>query len=66
MTDDTAAVTNRDWSPTASRCRLGGKVFRSFGKRALTPLMTSSVEADPVFRMVIKTAFEPFTRTMLV
>jgi hypothetical protein len=28
--------------------------------------MTSSVEAEPVFRMVIKTAFEPFTRTMLI
>ena len=66
MTDDTAAFTNFDWSPTASRWRLDGKVFRNFGSSALTPAMTSSVEAEPLFRMVIRTAFEPLTRTMLV
>ena len=31
----------------------------------LTPLMTSSVEAEPAFRIVISTAFLPSTRTML-
>ena len=66
MTDDIAALTNVDWSPTATRRRLRGKLSRNFGSSALTPAMTSRVEAEPVLRMVIRTAFEPSTRTMLV
>ena len=66
MTDDTAAFTNLDWSPTVTRRRLSGRVSRNFGSSALTPAITSRVEAEPVLRIVIKTAFEPSTRTMLV
>ena len=66
MTDDTADLTNNDWSPTASRRRFDGKVSRSFGSSAFTPAMTSSVEAEPDFKIVIKTAFAPSTRTILV
>ena len=43
-----------------------GSVSRSFGSSALTPSITSRVEAEPDFRIVIRTAFEPSTRTMLV
>ena len=62
----TASLTKADWSPTATRSISLGRPARICGSSALTPLMTSSVEADPAFWMVISTAFLPSTLTMLV
>ena len=66
MTPLTASLTKEDWSPTAVSSMLFGRPARMCGSSALTPLMTSSVEAEPAFRIVISTALEPSTRTMLI
>ena len=66
MTPKTAALTKTDWSPTACRLRLDGKLSSTRGNNDLIPSMTLSVEADPALRIVISTAREPLTRTRLV
>ena len=66
MTPTTAALTKIDWSPTACRLRLAGRLSSTRGSSDLTPSMTLSVEAAPALRMVISTAREPLTRTRFV
>ena len=62
----TAAFTNMDWSPIASMCTDEGRVSEMTGNIFLTLLTISSVDAAPLFRMVIRTARLPLTRTILV
>ena len=67
MTELTAELTKDDWSLIVSSFRLRRQGLAAvWASSALTPLMTSSVEADPDFRIVIRTAFAPSTRTMLI
>ena len=54
-TPEIAALTNIDWSAVVFRCSDDGSVSFSFGSSALTPLMMSSVEAEPLFSTVIST-----------
>jgi hypothetical protein len=56
ITPDTASLTNTDWSPTAWSDRLFGSDSLIFGNSFLTPLITSRVEAEPDFWIVINTA----------
>ena len=65
-TPKTAALTKIDWSPTACRLRLDGRLSSTRGSSDLMPSMMFSVEAAPALRIVISTAREPLTRTRLV
>ncbi len=65
-TPSTASLTKADWSPTATRSMSLGRPARISGSSFFTPSITSSVEAEPAFWMVISTAFLPSTLTMLV
>jgi hypothetical protein len=65
ITPETAALTNADWSPTTARRRLLGSEASMRGSSFFTPLITSSVEAEPDFWIVISTAWLPSTRTTL-
>ncbi len=64
-TPEMAALTNSDWSLSATIRKSAGKVSFSFGRASLTPWTMASVEAEPAFNMVVSTAREPSTWTML-
>ncbi len=66
ITELTEEYTKDDWSFAMSTFRPLGSVSRIFGRIALTPLMTSSVDTEPFFRIVINAALAPSTRTMLI
>ncbi len=56
MTD---AWTKPDWSLTAFNSTPAGNVSLMPGSNFLTPSIMSSVDAEPVFKIVIRTALRP-------
>ena len=62
----TESRTKGDWSATKRRLTPGGSVAWIAGRRALTPAMMSSVEAEPIFRIDISTPLRPSSSTTLV
>ena len=61
-----APRTKIDWSPSNRICRSCGSVFFTLGKSCLIPEMMLSVEAVPIFWIVISVERRPSTRTILV
>ncbi len=66
ITAATEDLTKLDWSPTNLRLTPGGSVASIAGRRALMPEMTSSVDAEPILRMDIRTPLPPSSWTTLV
>ncbi len=64
-TPEIAPFTNRDWSLSGTIWKSGGRICFSRGRSFFTPWMIAKVEAEPFFRIVVRTARLPFTCTML-
>jgi len=66
ITPLSAARTNTDWSNSAVITSSGGRVVLTWGSTALMRSMMSRVDAEPLFKIVVRAPLLPFWRTMFV